>query len=145
MLAALVSDDWRPAPLVRGAGNGHLWRIQGRDLPKPVTGVTAHLGITVDVTAIQTYIEAQGVLMKDIHEVLRRKQAQYAQLGTQIEMLQQAAEKLREVAPLLAENEGEDDAAVLSEVEEENSNAMAAKASAQTSAAASKPRTPRWP
>ena len=84
--------------------------------------------------------------MKDIHEVLRRKQAQYAQLGTQIEMLQQAAEKLREVAPLLAENESEDDAAVLSEVEEENSNAMAAKASAQTSTAASKPRTtPRWP
>jgi hypothetical protein len=83
--------------------------------------------------------------MKDIHEVLRRKQAQYAQLGTQIEMLQQAAEKLREVAPLLAENEAEDDAAVLTEVEED-SNAMAAKASAQTSAAASKPRTtPRWP
>ena len=54
--------------------------------------------------------------MKDIHEVLRRKQAQYAQLGKQIEMLQQAAEKLREVAPLLAENETEDDAAVLSEV-----------------------------
>jgi hypothetical protein len=83
--------------------------------------------------------------MKDIHEVLRRKQAQYAQLGTQIEMLQQAAEKLREVAPLLAENESEDDAAVLSEVEED-SNAMAAKAGAQTSAAAAKPRTtPRWP
>jgi hypothetical protein len=85
--------------------------------------------------------------MKDIHEVLRRKQAQYAQLGKQIEMLQQAAEKLREVAPLLAENETEDDAAVLSEVEEENSNAMAAKASAQTSASSSKPArtTPRWP
>jgi hypothetical protein len=85
--------------------------------------------------------------MKDIHEVLRRKQAHYAQLGKQIEMLQQAAEKLREVAPLLAENEPEDDAVVLSEVEEENSNAMAAKASAQTSAAAPKPArtTPRWP
>jgi hypothetical protein len=87
--------------------------------------------------------------MKDIHEVLRRKQGQYAQLGKQIEMLQQAAEKLREVAPLLAENEAEDDAVVLSEVEveEENSNAMAAKAGAQTSAAASKPArtTPRWP
>jgi hypothetical protein len=85
--------------------------------------------------------------MKDIHEVLRRKQAQYAQLGKQIEMLQQAAEKLREVAPLLAENEAEDDAVVLSEVEEENANAMAAKAGAQTSAAASKPArtTPRWP
>jgi hypothetical protein len=85
--------------------------------------------------------------MKDIHEVLRRKQAQYAQLGKQIEMLQQAAEKLREVAPLLAENETEDDAAVLSEVEDENSSAMAAKAGAQTSAGASKPArtTPRWP
>jgi hypothetical protein len=87
--------------------------------------------------------------MKDIHEVLRRKQAHYAQLGKQIEMLQQAAEKLREVAPLLAENEApEDDAVVLSEVEEEGSNAMAAKASAQSSGQAPKPArstTPRWP
>jgi hypothetical protein len=86
--------------------------------------------------------------MKDIHEVLRRKQAQYTQLGKQIEMLQQAAEKLREVAPLLAENENEDDSVVLAEVDEENSNAMAAKASAQSSAAAPKPgrsTTPRWP
>ena len=46
--------------------------------------------------------------MKDIHEVLRRKQAKYAQLSKQIEALQQAAEKLREVAPLLAENEDEE-------------------------------------
>jgi hypothetical protein len=86
--------------------------------------------------------------MKDIHEVLRRKQAQYAQIGKQIEMLQQAAEKLREVAPLLAENEGEDESAVLAEVDDENSNAMAAKASAQPSPAVSKPgrsTTPRWP
>jgi len=86
--------------------------------------------------------------MKDIHEVLRRKQAQYTQLGKQIEMLQQAAEKLREVAPLLAESEGEDESAVLTEVDDENSNAMAAKASAQSSSAVSKPvrsSTPRWP
>jgi hypothetical protein len=86
--------------------------------------------------------------MKDIHEVLRHKQAQYAQLGKQIEMLQQAAEKLREVAPLLTENDTEDDAAVLSEVEDDGSNAMAAKASAQASAPAPKaPRSsaPRWP
>ena len=83
--------------------------------------------------------------MKDIHEVLRRKQAQYAQLGKQIEQLQQAAEKLREVAPLLAENESEDDSAVLAEVDDDN--AMAAKAGAQSSSVASKPRssTPRWP
>jgi prefoldin subunit 5 len=89
--------------------------------------------------------------MKDIHEVLRRKQAQYSQLGKQIELLQQAAEKLREVAPLLAENDGEDDTVVLSEVDEDNSNAMAAQAGAQPSAAAPvapKPGrsfTPRWP
>ena len=86
--------------------------------------------------------------MKDIHEVLRRKQAQHTLLGKQIEMLQQAAEKLREVAPLLAENETEDDSAVLAEVEEENNNAMAAKAGAQSSSATSKPGrsvTPRWP
>jgi hypothetical protein len=63
--------------------------------------------------------------MKDIHEVLRRKQAQYTQLGKQIEMLQQAAEKLREVAPLLAETDNEDDSAVLAEVEDANSHAMA--------------------
>jgi len=86
--------------------------------------------------------------MKDIHEVLRHKQAQYAQLGKHIEMLQEAAEKLREVAPLLAETEGEDESPVLMEVDDENSNAMAAKASAQSSPAASKPGrsiTPRWP
>jgi hypothetical protein len=86
--------------------------------------------------------------MKDIHEVLRRKQTQYAQLGKQIEMLQQAAEKLREVAPLLAETDSEDDNAVLAEVDDENSGAMAAKASAQSSPASSKATrgtTPRWP
>jgi type IV secretory pathway VirD2 relaxase len=85
--------------------------------------------------------------MKDIHEVLRRKQAQYAQLGKQIEMLQQAAEKLREVAPLLAETDAEDDSAVLAEVDDENSNSMTARAGAQSTTAAAKPRstTPRWP
>ena len=56
--------------------------------------------------------------MKDIHEVLRRKQAKYAQLSKQIEALQQAAEKLREVAPLLAEND-EEESAVLAEVEDQ--------------------------
>ena len=68
--------------------------------------------------------------MKDINEVLRRKQAQYAQLGKQIEMLQSAADKLREVASLLAESESDDESAVLTEMDEENSNAMAAKAGA---------------
>jgi hypothetical protein len=86
--------------------------------------------------------------MKDIHEVLRRKQAQYTQLGKQIEMLQQAAEKLREVAPLLAETDTEDETAVLTEVDDESSSAMVAKAGAQSSPSASKSgrsATPRWP
>ena len=86
--------------------------------------------------------------MKDIHEVLRSKQAKYAQLGKQIEMLQQAAEKLREVAPLLAENEDEDNA-VLAEVDDavSSSDAMAAKAGASGSASgkAGRPAAPRWP
>ena len=87
--------------------------------------------------------------MKDIHEVLRQKQAKYAQLGKQIEMLQQAAEKLREVAPLLAENDDEDNA-VLAEVDDVTgqADAMAAKAGASSGAASSKaarPTAPRWP
>jgi hypothetical protein len=88
--------------------------------------------------------------MKDIHEVLRQKQAKYAQLGKQIEMLQQAAEKLREVAPLLAENDDEDNA-VLAEVDDITSaaDAMAAKAGANAGGTASskpaRPAAPRWP
>lgn len=88
--------------------------------------------------------------MKDIHEVLRRKQAKYAQLAKQIEALQQAAEKLREVAPLLAENE-EDDNVVLAEMDDDAAqpSAMAAKASASSASSApakpSRPVAPRWP
>ena len=83
--------------------------------------------------------------MKDIHEVLRRKQAQYALLGKQIEMLQQAAEKLREVAPLLAENDDEE-ASVLTEVSDENGKSMAAAAGAGSSGQSKSGRsTPRWP
>jgi hypothetical protein len=88
--------------------------------------------------------------MKDIHEVLRQKQTKYAQLGKQIEMLQQAAEKLREVAPLLAENDDEDNA-VLMEGDETSPHAdgMAAKAGAAGSGTgpsnAGRPTAPRWP
>ena len=87
--------------------------------------------------------------MKDIHEVLRQKQAKYAHLGKQIEMLQQAAEKLREVAPLLAENDEEDNV-VLADVDDNATQAdsMAAKAGASSGGgSASKPRptAPRWP
>jgi hypothetical protein len=86
--------------------------------------------------------------MKDIHEVLRRKQAKHAQLAKQIELLQQVAEKLREVAPLLADND-EDDATVLAEVDDlPNPSAKAAAASSGASASPAKPArgvAPRWP
>jgi hypothetical protein len=49
--------------------------------------------------------------MKDIHEVLRKKQAEQAQLGKQIEALQTAAEQLRSVAHLLDEEHDEKGAA----------------------------------
>jgi hypothetical protein len=45
--------------------------------------------------------------VRDIHEVLRKKQAEQAQLGKQIEALQNAAEQLRNVAHLLDGEEGE--------------------------------------
>ena len=87
--------------------------------------------------------------MKDIHEVLRRKQAKYAQLGKQIEMLQQAAEKLREVAPLLAENEEEDESAILADLDEPAAPAAKAASAPAQSQSQAKPavRTvaPRWP
>jgi hypothetical protein len=91
--------------------------------------------------------------MKDIHEVLRQKQAKYAQLGKQIEMLQQAAEKLREVAPLLAESDEEEDNVVLAEGDDAlTGDALAAKAGAGNSSSsgsnaskASRPAAPRWP
>jgi len=87
--------------------------------------------------------------MRDIHEVLRRKQAKYAQLGKQIEMLQQAAEKLREVAPLLNDNDDED-MAILADVDEPiAAAARATSAPSQSQPAPAKPVTrtvaPRWP
>lgn len=83
--------------------------------------------------------------MKDIHEVLRRKQAKYAQLAKQIEALQQAAEKLREVAPLLTENE-DDDAVILAEADEETRQPAAKAASASNQPAPGKRGVaPRWP
>jgi hypothetical protein len=85
--------------------------------------------------------------MKDIHEALRQKQARYAQLGKQIELLQQAAEKLREVAPLLADSSEEDDSVVLPDIDEQP---IAKAAAAQAGAASPTPKAaraavPRWP
>jgi uncharacterized protein YlxW (UPF0749 family) len=49
--------------------------------------------------------------VKDIYEVLRKKQAEQAQLAKQIEALQTAAEQLRTVAHLLDEEHEEGAAA----------------------------------
>ena len=49
--------------------------------------------------------------MRDIYEVLRKKQSEQAQIGKQIEALQTAAEQLRSVAHLLDEESDERDGA----------------------------------
>jgi hypothetical protein len=49
--------------------------------------------------------------VRDINEVLRKKQAEQSQLGKQIEALQTAADQLRNVAHLLTDDEAEDHAA----------------------------------
>jgi len=69
--------------------------------------------------------------MQDIQKVLRRKQDQYAKLAKEIELLQQAAEKMREIAPLLAETD-EDETSVLAEVEEDIGQPLAAAARASS-------------
>jgi hypothetical protein len=48
--------------------------------------------------------------VRDIYEVLRKKQAEQAQLGKQIEALQVAAEQLRNVAHLLNTEDEEEKA-----------------------------------
>jgi hypothetical protein len=105
--------------------------------------------LLVDPISCNPYIRLWGICMKDIHEVLRRKQAKYAQLGKQIEMLQQAAEKLREVASLLTDND-EDDSLILAEAEEPAP--IAARAAAgqpqgqpQPAKPAARTVAPRWP
>jgi hypothetical protein len=55
-------------------------------------------------------MEAKSV--RDIYEVLHKKQAEQAQLGKQIEALQAAAEQLRGVAHLL-DDDHEDQAAAV--------------------------------
>jgi hypothetical protein len=96
--------------------------------------------------------------MREIRQALRRKQAQYAQLGKEIAMLQEAEEKLREIAPLLGDSEEEDESALLGEVEDEVGQASgpAAKTAAAAAGGAApagqtgsgKPTRPvalRWP
>src|SRR5436190_20884690 len=90
--------------------------INGLSRARRVTPVI--VGVGMRLTPTHSFLKfAAGGCMKDIHEVLRQKQAKYAQLGKQIEMLQQAAEKLREVAPLLTDTD-EDESTVLPELDD---------------------------
>ncbi len=82
--------------------------------------------------------------MKDIRQVIRRKQAQQAQLAKEIKLLEQAEEKLREVASLLADSDEEDENPVLGDEEEElaepkNPASKAASASGGNEAGAPNP------
>jgi hypothetical protein len=88
--------------------------------------------------------------MQDIRQVLRRKRAQHAQLAKEIQILEQAEETLREVAPLLADGD-EDESTLLAEVEDDvqplaNAKAAAAAAGSPSSQpeSASRPAL-RWP
>jgi hypothetical protein len=58
-------------------------------------------------------VHIKEVTVKDIYEVLRKKQAEQAQLGKQIEALQTAAEQLRSVAHLLNEEEAHGEGAAI--------------------------------
>jgi hypothetical protein len=84
--------------------------------------------------------------MKDIQQVLRQKRAEHERLGREIELLQQAELTLREVAPLLADDE---EPAVLSEIgEESQASAAAAGGSGAPAIAPANPvraTVPRWP
>jgi predicted ribosome quality control (RQC) complex YloA/Tae2 family protein len=89
--------------------------------------------------------------MKEIQQALRKKRAQQAQLAREIELLEQAEEKLREIAPLLTGID-EDEAGILAEVDEEGRQplAKAAKAAAgsqpdSTPSAPARTPVPRWP
>lgn len=70
-----------------------------------ITPVTRQPPRFIDHNRGESYIGYRGFTVKDIHEVLRQKQAQQAQLGKQIEALQSAAEQIRGVAHLLNEEE----------------------------------------
>jgi hypothetical protein len=91
--------------------------------------------------------------MQQIRKALERKQAQLAQLTKEINLLQQAEETLREIAPLLAEGD-EDDGSLLVEVEDEVAPSAPATKTASASAGspaaadqpeADKPVALRWP
>jgi hypothetical protein len=74
--------------------------------------------------------------MQQIRQAIKRKQSQLAQLAKEIDLLQQAEETLREIAPLLAEGD-EDEGSLLVEVEDEDDGEVAPPLPAVQSASAS--------
>jgi hypothetical protein len=91
--------------------------------------------------------------MQQIRQALKRKQAQLEKLAKEIELLRQAEETLREIAPLLAEAE-EEDGSLLAEVEDEvaasapSAKTVSASVGGATEATPSEPGKPvalRWP
>jgi hypothetical protein len=74
--------------------------------------------------------------MDKIRQALQRKQAQQARLTKEIELLRQAEDKLREIAPLLADGD-DDDATLLVEGDEPSTPLVAETARATSAAAAS--------
>ena len=82
-------------------------------IPARITAVTKPESRIIDRDRVPTYISLGGSIVKDIYEVLRKKQAEQAQLGKQIEALQTAAEQLRSVAHLLNEEEAHGEGAAI--------------------------------
>jgi hypothetical protein len=100
--------------------------------------------ITVDAHSTDLSNSQAGGPMREIRQALRRKQAQYAQLAKEIALLQEAEEKLREIAPLLGDSDEDDESALLVEVEDELGQAggpavKAASAAAGGAAPANQP------
>ena len=83
--------------------------------------------------------------MQQIRQVIQRKQAQVAQLSKEIELLQQAEEKLREIAPLLAEGEDEDGSLLAEEEEPAQPVTAAAAPSPAPTTEKAKAVALRWP
>ena len=81
--------------------------------PDQITAVTRPGPPLIDRPSVSHLQCIKEVPVKDIYEVLRKKQAEQAQLGKQIEALQTAAEQLRSVAHLLNEEEAHGEGAAI--------------------------------
>ena len=151
----MASDGDRPNP-IRGLRSPNVFTALCTVIRHPDYARNHPLGIRVDRGHPCSLDFLVGDSMQDVGQVLRRKRSQQAQLAKEIELLQLVEEKLREVAPLLADSEDENP--VLTEVDEEigqsaspAAKSMAASAGSQSSAApsesgqATRPLALRWP